>query len=154
MLIGEAPGKNEDERGEPFVGRAGALLDSALENAGLPRDECYVTNLVKCRPPANRRPNADEISACRKYLLREFGYIMPDAILLMGNSTLHSLTSIQSGITQSRGLIPLRKHVFPNTLVYATVHPAAALYSKELVEEFRKDIMDFVRERGLVSTAP
>src|SRR5262252_3633791 len=103
MVIGEAPGANEAETGRVFSGRAGQLLDLHLEEAGLPRDEVYVTNVVKCRPPDNRRPDRVEFEACRIYLEREAKQISPRFVLLLGNAALQAVAR-KSGITTKRGV--------------------------------------------------
>src|SRR3990172_4043915 len=102
MLIGEAPGANEAETGRVFSGRAGQLLDLKLQAAGLDREEVYVTNVVKCRPPDNRKPERVEWEACRKYLEREARAVRPRFVLLMGNLALQAIAR-KSGITKHRG---------------------------------------------------
>lgn len=145
MIIGEAPGANEDATGEPFVGRAGEVLDKALADAGLPREQVYVTNLVKCRPPKNRDPKQEEIEACVEYLIREYRQIWPTHVLLLGNVALHTLTNIKGGITKHRGYINQHNSAFTRSDTFATFHPAATFRSKDNLEIFRADIRMFVQ---------
>ncbi|MCE4628547.1 MAG: uracil-DNA glycosylase [Desulfurococcales archaeon] len=146
MLVGEAPGKREDELGRPFVGRAGELLNALLGLAGLRREDVYITNVVKCRPPGNRDPREDEIAACLPYLIRQIQIIAPKVIVALGRHagrTLYSLAGKKwPGIKRAHGrAIPARIAGVSVTL-YATYHPAAALYNPELrsvlEEDFRK----------------
>jgi uracil-DNA glycosylase family 4 len=143
LIIGEAPGANEDELGMPFVGKAGELLDSTLEAAGLAREQIYVTNVVKCRPPNNRRPEPEEINSCLHYLVQEVRTLRPDFILLLGNTPLKTLTMVPDGISRNRGKIPTHAHVFGSPLVYATFHPSAALRSKVWKSAFEADVKTF-----------
>jgi len=135
MLIGEAPGKDEDERGRPFVGRAGKLLESLLTAEGLARNEVYITNVVKCRPPRNRRPSSSEIAACLPYLHKEIELVAPKAILLMG-------ATAASVLTQSVGVFSSRQKSFyySGILVRVTLHPAAALRNPRLVSLIKSDL--------------
>jgi uracil-DNA glycosylase family 4 len=143
MIIGEAPGANEDEQGEPFVGTAGKILNEALAKAGLPREEVYVTNVVKCRPPKNRRPTVDEIRACSKYLIREYKTINPTHVLLLGNTALHTITNRRSGISMNRGHISPHDSSMVDCVTFATYHPAATVYSRETHDHFEQDIKHF-----------
>jgi uracil-DNA glycosylase family 4 len=107
MIVGEAPGATEDELGQPFAGKAGQVLNNVLNDVGINREDVYVTNIVKCRPPKNRRPEQNEITACvSHYLIPEYQLIKPKAVLLLGNTALHALTSLTGGISQHRGYIP------------------------------------------------
>jgi len=142
MIIGEAPGANEDEEGKPFVGKSGQLLDRTLASAGLLREDVYVTNVVKCRPPGNRAPDQEEMDACVKYLIREYKLIQPKYILLLGNAALHSLTSIQEGITKARGLIPNERSAFTKSQTYATIHPSA-VRGDDMRAIFESDVRTF-----------
>jgi DNA polymerase len=125
MIIGEAPGAEEDRRGEPFVGRAGALLDEILRAAGFERDEVYIANTVKCRPPGNRNPQADEAAACRKYLERQIELVAPDLILARGKVAAQSLLGSDEPVGQLRG----RTHRFGTVPLVVTYHPAYLLRS-------------------------
>ncbi|MGM0509893.1 MAG: uracil-DNA glycosylase, partial [Thermoplasmatota archaeon] len=102
MLIGEGPGEKEDEQGRPFVGRAGKFLDELLDSAGLNRDEVFITNVVKCRPPDNRDPKKGEIKACNPYLKRQIQLIDPDVICTLGNHATETLIG-KKGITKLHG---------------------------------------------------
>lgn len=103
IFIGEAPGKVEDEQGKPFVGPAGQLLDKILESAGFKREEVYITNMVKCRPPQNRTPQRDEIETCWPYLDAQIRQIKPKIIVALGNVPVQSLLKTSEGITTLRG---------------------------------------------------
>jgi uracil-DNA glycosylase family 4 len=104
LLIGEAPGAQEDAQGRPFVGRAGQLLDRMLESVGLDSErDAYICNVIKCRPPDNRRPTATEIAACRPFLLRQIALVDPRLILLVGATALEGVLGIKGGITRLRG---------------------------------------------------
>lgn len=123
MLIGEAPGAQEDLQGRPFVGRAGAVLDRALSQAGLQRDRLFITNVVKCRPPSNRRPLQGEIRACRSYLEAQIELVRPRVVCLLGNVPTQALLGMQ-------GVTALHGQVIEGHLV--TFHPAAVLRRAEL----------------------
>ncbi|QWT17711.1 uracil-DNA glycosylase [Collinsella sp. zg1085] len=123
MIIGEAPGKNEDEQGLPFVGRAGKNLSRVLELAGLKRDEIYIANVLKCRPPDNRNPKAAEMLACTPYLREQIRSIWPDVVVTLGNPATHFILKTEIGITKLRGSF----HQAGHFVVMPTLHPAAAL---------------------------
>ncbi|MCQ8903990.1 MAG: uracil-DNA glycosylase [Methanothrix sp.] len=132
MMIGEAPGAAEDLAGRPFVGRAGALLDRALDLAGLDRGEIFITNIVKCRPPGNRRPTEEEIRACMPYLRKQIEIIRPSAICLLGNVPAKAILGVQ-GVTSLRG------RIFDD-LYLITFHPAAVLRNMSRMELFVSDL--------------
>jgi DNA polymerase len=138
FLVGEAPGQKEDAAGRPFVGRAGKLLDRALREAGLRRWELFITNVVKCRPPDNRDPKADEIEACRPYLLRQIECVDPAVIVTLGAYGLRSLLQLKGSLEDHRG----RELEFQERPVVATYHPAALRFGrarrKALVEDLRR----------------
>lgn len=137
MFIGEAPGRNEDEQGRPFVGAAGKLLTEALEEAGLSRNEVFITNVVKCRPPNNRVPTDQERASCRPYLERQIRLINPKIICILGRTAFESLLGGGS-ITSNRGkLIEYEKRFY-----FLTVHPAAVIYNPQLKSLFRKDMVN------------
>lgn len=136
VFVGEAPGRNEDKNGEPFVGVAGKKLSLALENAGVSRDDIYITNVVKCRPPNNRVPSAVERNTCQDYLKQEIAIIKPKIICILGNTAFNSILG-GSEITKFRGKI-VRKD---NQLYFLTVHPAATIYNQEFVEVLKNDIL-------------
>lgn len=137
MFVGEAPGKNEDLQGEPFVGRAGENLNRILSLAGLAREDIYIANVLKCRPPANRNPKADEVLVCSPFLREQIRSIWPDIIVTLGNPATHFVLKTEIGITKLRG----RFHQMGHFLVMPTLHPAAALRNpawQELLEaDFR-----------------
>jgi DNA polymerase len=136
IFVGEAPGKNEDEKGEPFIGIAGKKLSVALEEAGISREEVYITNIVKCRPPKNRVPTATERETCQDYLKQEISIIKPKIICILGNTAFNSLLG-GSEIIKFRGKL-VRKD---NQLYFLTVHPAATIYNQELIKVLRDDIV-------------
>ena len=145
MIIGEAPGENEARTGRVFSGRAGQLLDLALKDAGLERDEIYVTNVVKCRPDNNRRPSRIEWEACRKYLEREATALSPSHVLLLGNSALQ-VVARKSGITTKRGVrLDIKDPVWQSAEVMATIHPAFVLRNPGQGTVFSEDIRRFAR---------
>ena len=141
MFIGEAPGKNEDLKGKPFVGAAGRILDQALEKAGIERSKVFITNVVKCRPPSNRVPEEDERTACRPYLQRQISVISPKIICILGSTAYTSILGGKS-ITASRGKIVVHK----GQRYFITVHPAAAIYNRNLRAILEKDLMKLFEE--------
>ena len=136
VFIGEAPGKNEDLRGDPFIGTAGKKLNDALENVGLTRNSVYITNIVKCRPPNNRVPNTNERNTCQEYLKQEISIIKPKLICILGNTAFNSILG-GSEITKFRGKV-VRKN---NLLYFLTIHPAATIYNQKLMDVLKKDIV-------------
>ena len=145
MIIGEGPGKREDEQGLPFVGPSGKLLDQLLEEVGLRREEnVYIANVVKCRPPGNRDPRDDEIESCKPYLRGQLEMVDPAVVLTLGNFSSKLLLRTSTGITKLRGqAYPWwRRHLVP------TFHPAAALRgSARVLEEMR---FDFALVRSVI----
>ena len=136
IFVGEAPGRNEDLQGKPFVGTAGQILSEALEFAGFTRDQVYITNVVKCRPPNNRQPITEERDACRQYLSAELDIIRPKIICILGNTAYSSLLD-GSEITKNRG-----KLVYHNDQMYfVTVHPAAVIYNPGLRQVLKDDFV-------------
>jgi DNA polymerase len=135
IFIGEAPGRNEDLEGKPFVGMAGKILSEALEYAGLTRDGVYITNVVKCRPPNNRQPNTQEIESCNNYLLEELRLISPKIVCILGNTAYGSLLN-GSSITKNRGKIIKRNE----QIYFVTVHPAAIIYNPQLRQILKDDL--------------
>lgn len=136
MIIGEAPGKNEDLIGVPFVGSAGKILDKALQEGGLERNDVYITNIVKCRPPNNRVPTDKEIQICtHKYLKNEITLISPKVICILGATALKSLLGLEH-MSKYRGkIINVEPHRY-----FITYHPAATLYNTKLKQVFFEDI--------------
>ena len=132
MLVGEAPGKEEDLTGEPFVGRAGRLLDAALVQAGLERSKVFITSVIKCRPPQNRKPKKAEIDQCRPYLQAQIEFLHPKIICLMGNTATQAVLGRQ-GVTTLRGQILQDRFL-------VTYHPAAVLRNRNLMNDFVSDL--------------
>jgi DNA polymerase len=141
MFIGEAPGKNEDEQGKPFVGAAGMILNQALEKAGIKRAEVFITNVVKCRPPNNRLPENDERSICRQYLDRQISLIAPKIICILGSTAYSSILGGKS-IIKNRGKIMERN----GQKYFLTIHPAAAIYNKNLRSVLNNDFFLLSKE--------
>jgi uracil-DNA glycosylase len=165
MFVGEAPGQQEDLQGLPFVGRAGKLLDQLLEEVGLTRDQVFIANVLKSRPPGNRDPQPEEISACRPYLDRQIKLIEPSVICTLGNFATKLLTRSPRGITQVRGRPQVHEVGGRTVRVYPLFHPAAALRTPRVLEELREDfagLPDLLAEPppvplgavGPVATAP
>lgn len=136
MLIGEAPGKNEDEQGVPFVGAAGQKLDTLLAAAGIARDEVYIANVLKCRPPKNRNPKYDEIVACSPYLREQVRSVWPDVLLCLGNFASQWVLKTDCGVTQLRGKLYQLGHF----VVCPTFHPAACIYHREWQPLLEQDL--------------
>lgn len=136
IFVGEAPGRNEDLQGKPFVGTAGQILSEALEYAGFTRDQVYITNVVKCRPPNNRQPVTEERTACRPYLSEELEIIKPKIICILGNTAYSSLLD-GSEITKNRGKIVKSN----DRLYFVTVHPAAVIYNPGLRQVLKDDFV-------------
>lgn len=143
MIIGEAPGKNEDLQGKPFVGAAGKFLDELLEVAGLKREDVFIANVLKCRPPSNRNPKPEEIEACATFLRQQTQTISPDVIVTLGNFATQFILRTGVGITHLRGTVQ-RAGRF---LVLQVFHPAAAIYDRS-----KRDVLlsDFERVGSLV----
>ena len=144
MFVGEAPGKNEDLHGEPFVGVAGKKLSLALENAGVSRDEVYITNTVKCRPPNNRVPSVIEKETCHEYLQKEIEIVKPKIICVLGNTSFGSILG-GTEITKFRGKVGRKNE----QLYFITIHPAATIYNQKLIGVLKDDIkklFELIRE--------
>lgn len=136
MFVGEGPGKNEDLQGVPFVGAAGQLLNRLLEEIDLRREDVYIANVVKCRPPGNRDPRPDEIEACKGFLADQIRLIDPDVVSTLGNFATKLLLKQETGITRLRG----RVYPWWNRTVVPTFHPAAALRGGDSVlDRMRED---------------
>ena len=136
MFIGEGPGGDEDKQGEPFVGKAGQLMNKAFDVVGIKREEVYIANVVKCRPPNNRDPEEDEIQACMDYLRNQVMIIKPKIIVLLGRIALQNILGKEYKITASRG-----KWVEKKGIMYMpTWHPAALLRDETKKIEFLNDL--------------
>src|SRR5919108_2602491 len=151
MFVGEAPGKNEDEQGLPFVGRAGKLLDKLLAEIGLTRADVFVVNVLKCRPPGNRDPAPVEIENCQDYLMRQIELIEPTVICTLGNFATKLLRADPTGITRLHGREEERVIGTRAVRLYPIFHPAAALYTPANVEVLRRD---FARLPELLALGP
>jgi len=135
MFVGEAPGFNEDQQGEPFVGAAGKLLDKLLESAGLSRSQVYIANVIKCRPPNNRDPEPDEVDTCKPFLLQQIELINPKLVCTLGNWATQTILEKKVGITKVKGqAIKLERFI-----VFPLLHPAAALHQGNLLETLKDD---------------
>ncbi|MCZ6631499.1 MAG: uracil-DNA glycosylase [Actinobacteria bacterium] len=149
MIVGEAPGKNEDLQGEPFVGAAGLLLDELLAEIDIARPEVYIANVLKCRPPANRDPRPDEIEACKPYLQEQIRMIRPDVVMTLGNFATKLLLRTETGITRLRGQ---RYDWWLGATLIPTFHPAAALRGGERVKDQMRE--DFALVRAVLDSTP
>jgi DNA polymerase len=147
MFVGEGPGRDEDLKGEPFVGRSGQLLDRLMrEEIGISRDRCYIANVVKCRPPGNRDPLPDEITACRPYLETQVDLIAPKVVVTLGNFATRLLLARTEGITRLRG----RAYPFRSGVLVPTFHPSAALRGNaEAIAGMRADFVRAKEHLGL-----
>lgn len=136
MLVGEAPGADEDSVGKPFVGRAGKLLDASLQECNINQDEIVIVNIVKCRPPNNRQPEIDEILSCMPYLKQQIELLSPKIIVALGSTAVQGLTGISGGITSLRGKLQL----YANIPVMPTFHPAYILRNPKAKIDFINDL--------------
>jgi uracil-DNA glycosylase len=151
MFIGEAPGANEDRQGLPFVGQAGRLLDTLLEEIGLTRGDVFVANVLKCRPPGNRDPLPQEIDTCQDYLFRQLELIEPRVVCTLGNFSTKLLRGDSTGITRLHGREEIRRIGPRRVRLYPIYHPAAALYTPKMLEILRED---FHRLPALIALEP
>jgi len=140
MFVGEAPGAEEDRQGKPFVGRAGKLLDRLLEEIGLSREETFVANVLKCRPPGNRDPQPVEIDNCQGYLLDQVALIQPTVVCTLGNFATKLLRNDQTGITRIHGRDEIRVIGSRAVRLLPLHHPAAALRVRALRDVLRADV--------------
>ena len=136
MFVGEAPGEEEDQRGEPFVGRAGQLLTKIIEAIGLTRDQVYIANVIKCRPPGNRNPEADEVESCEPFLFRQIDVIKPRVIVPLGKFAAQSLLKTMDPITRLRG----RQFDYRGAALIPTFHPAYLLRNPSAKREVWEDM--------------
>ena len=151
MIVGEAPGANEDKQGLPFVGQAGRLLDTLLEEIGLARGDVFIANVLKCRPPGNRDPMPQEIDACQDYLFRQLELIEPRVVCTLGNFSTKLLRGDPTGITRLHGREEVRRIGPRRVRLYPIYHPAAALYTPKMLEVLRED---FARLPALLALDP
>ena len=136
VFIGEGPGADEDATGRPFVGRAGQLLDKIIAAIGLKRDECYIANVVKCRPPGNRTPERDEVATCEQFLFRQLAFIKPQVIVALGSPAFQCLLRTKETITRARG----EWREWNGIKVMPTFHPAYLLRSPDKKREAWDDM--------------
>jgi DNA polymerase len=136
FFVGEGPGREEDVQGRPFVGSAGKVLDGLLADAGVARSEVFITSVVKCRPPGNRNPKADEMAACRPYLLRQIELVQPRVIVTLGHSGLRGLLGVRGTLSELR----TRRFEYEGIPVRPSYHPAAVLYNRRLRDRLLEDI--------------
>lgn len=145
MFIGEAPGRDEDERGEPFVGRAGQLLTDIIKAMKLTREDVYIANVIKCRPPENRNPDPDELDACRPFIQRQVEMIQPKVIVTLGRFGLQSLTEKGYGISSVRG----QWLEYNGIRLMPTYHPAYLLRNPAAKKDVWADMKKVMAELGL-----
>ena len=155
MIVGEAPGRNEDETGRPFVGAAGKRLDEVIGLAGLTREDVFVANVLKCRPPKNRNPRKDEIAACRGYLERQISVIRPKVIVTFGNFATQLILGTDEGVSALHGR-PVETEVAGGdrpvrSVVYPVFHPASTIYRPQwraVLEEDMRNLGSVLCEAG------
>jgi len=145
MFVGEGPGADEDAKGEPFVGRAGQLLNKMIEAMGVKREDVYIANVVKCRPPDNRTPERDEMETCSPFLYRQIAAIGPKVIVALGATAAKALLNVNEPMGALRG----RWHDFRGTKLIATYHPAYLLRDPRQKKETWKDLQLAMKELGL-----
>ena len=154
MFVGEAPGADEDEQGVPFVGRAGQLLTKMIEAMGLTREDVYIANVLKCRPPGNRNPEPDEIATCEPFLFRQLASIDPKVVIALGAFAARTLLKTQDPISRLRG----RVYDFRGAKLIPTFHPSFLLrspaYKREAWEDLKKALALLGRQPPAARTAP
>jgi len=163
MLIGEAPGRNEDDQGVPFCGDAGKYLDAGLEFVGLHREDVYVTNVVKCRPPGNRDPKPDEIDACKPWLREELLMVRPKIVVTLGRFAAERMLGRKVAIMKDRGKAEAKKLVVNDVVlrvkVFPLLHPAWILRGdrRANMDKYRKDLVklrQLLEGSGIVAKRP
>jgi DNA polymerase len=145
MFVGEAPGADEDLQGEPFVGRAGQLLTKIIEAIGMKRDDVYIANVIKCRPPENRNPEPDELDACRPYIRRQIELIKPKVIVTLGKFAMQSLTGRAHAVSAARGVWT----DYDGVRVMPTYHPAYLLRTPSAKKDVWNDMKKVMTELGI-----
>ena len=149
ILVGEAPGKNEDEQGRPFVGYAGKLLDELLIKNGLTREKIFITNIIRCRPPKNRKPKENEVEACSSHLDELMNIIQPKVIAPMGNSAiryfLKKINQEQKVIGEIHGKKLSFNLSYGEIILFPLYHPAAAIYNRKLLVSLEEDFAKMVK---------
>jgi uracil-DNA glycosylase len=150
MIVGEAPGFNEDAQGKPFVGQAGKLLDTLLAGIGLRREDVYITNVLKCRPPQNRDPMPNEVEACAPYLNGQLKLVEPKVVIVLGRHALERLLPGHGPISRVHGQMVERGGIN----YVAVYHPAAALHNGSLVDDLQADFLSVRRYLDAILTPP
>jgi len=145
MFVGEAPGADEDQQGEPFVGRAGQLLNNMIKAMGIAREQVYIANVVKCRPPSNRTPERDECDTCSPFLMRQIAVVQPKVIVALGAVAAKNLLAVQSSLGDLRG----RWFEYRGCKLAVTYHPAFLLRDPRQKAEAWKDLQMVMKELGL-----
>jgi DNA polymerase len=154
MLVGEAPGFNEDRSGHPFCGAAGKILDELLSSVRIKREQIYITNVLKCRPPGNRDPLPEEIKACASYLERQIEIIRPKVICPLGRHSMKfllerfGLPDQIEGISKIHGSLFESQKFFPGIKIIPLYHPAVAIYNPKMLNMLKKDFQILERYRG------
>ena len=154
MFVGEAPGFHEDKQGVPFVGQAGKLLETLLAGIGLRRDDVYICNVLKCRPPGNRDPQQDEIEACEGHLFRQIELIEPTVVATLGNFATKLLSGRPLGITRVHGQEQETAIGGRRVILYPLYHPAAALYTPAMLKVLESDFARLPALLGREAAAP
>jgi DNA polymerase len=149
MFVGEGPGADEDARGEPFVGRAGQLLNNMIAAMGLKREECYIANIVKCRPPGNRTPEPDEANTCSPFLFRQIDVVRPQVLVALGATAATYLLGARQPLAGLRG----RVHAYRGMSLIVTYHPAFLLRDPRQKKEAWADLQIAMKELGLKAPA-
>jgi uracil-DNA glycosylase len=149
MFVGEAPGADEDQQGEPFVGRAGQLLNNMIKAMGIAREQVYIANVVKCRPPSNRTPERDECDTCSPFLMRQIAVVQPKVIVALGAIAAKNLLAVQSSLGDLRG----RWFEYRGCKLAVTYHPAFLLRDPRQKAETWKDLQMVMKELGLKAPA-
>ncbi|MDR4479175.1 MAG: uracil-DNA glycosylase [Nitrospira sp.] len=150
MFVGEAPGFHEDQKGEPFVGAAGQLLNDLLQSAGLSRADIYIANVIKCRPPNNRDPEPQEVDTCKPFLLQQIAMIRPKLVCSLGNWATQTLLERKVGITRVRG----QAFYLKEFVLFPLLHPAAALHQGSMLQPLREDFQKLKEFLDRHSQAP
>jgi len=151
VFIGEAPGRDEDVTGEPFVGAAGKLLNAALEKAGVPRSQVFCTNIVKCRPPDNRKPRKDEIRTCTElYLSFELETVRPRVVCALGQTATGCLIGLEGKMSDAVGRGMSRTICGRPVKFFAAYHPAAVLYQRKKMKDFQESVRAALVAAGLI----
>ena len=152
MFVGEAPGFHEDQKGEPFVGAAGQLLNDLLQSVGLSRSDIYIANAIKCRPPNNRDPEPTEVDTCKPFLLKQIALIRPKLVCSLGNWATQTLLERKVGITRVRG----QAFYLKDFVLFPLLHPAAALHQGSMLQPLREDfqkLKDFLDRHSQADAA-